>query len=260
MGAAARTGTQSLERAILLLKEVSTRGHFGWQLSDLAQRCSFGKSTAHRLLRCLVRERLVNQHPDGHYYPGPLLFELGLSRPAPMDFQLAMADRLSSLARAVNGIAFLNFRSGDDSVCAARYGTTSLKGVMTIPGTRRPLSVSAGGMAILVALPRSEANEIIKRNIQYLRKSGELRISAIRKMVAFSIMQGFGLHNGQIAPNIMSHGLPLFDANRKPFASISVAGHENDFTLSRFPQVQRALQREVEFAQRRLCNSLRYEA
>ena len=46
----ARSGTRSVERAILILREVANRGHLGWQLSDLAARCGLSKTTAHRLL------------------------------------------------------------------------------------------------------------------------------------------------------------------------------------------------------------------
>jgi len=43
-----RSGTQSLERGALLLKELAARGTLGWRLSDLAKRCELDKGTAHR--------------------------------------------------------------------------------------------------------------------------------------------------------------------------------------------------------------------
>jgi DNA-binding IclR family transcriptional regulator len=58
-------GTQSIERAVALLKELSARGTFGWRLSDLAAHCNLDKGTAHRILNCLQRERLVQQRGPG---------------------------------------------------------------------------------------------------------------------------------------------------------------------------------------------------
>ena len=75
--------TQSIERALRILRELAARGEFGWRLSDLAARCEVDKGTVHRVLSCLVRERFVQQRStDKHYFPGPMLYELGLSLPA----------------------------------------------------------------------------------------------------------------------------------------------------------------------------------
>ena len=153
-----RSGTQSIERAVALLREISTHGQFGWQMSDLAARCHLGKSTAHRILACLVRERLVRQRPnDRHYLPGPMLFELGLSLPAFGDLQHTARKRLAEVAKRTSCIAFLFLRSGDDFVCAVRVGSRELKALTIFLGSRRPLITSAGGVAILLKLPVPDA-------------------------------------------------------------------------------------------------------
>src|SRR3954466_3395768 len=80
MATSLRHGTQSIERAVHVLTEVTGRSRFGWRPTDLAARCGLDRGTTHRILACLVRERLVQQREvDGHYVPGPLLFELGLA-------------------------------------------------------------------------------------------------------------------------------------------------------------------------------------
>ena len=156
-------GTQSIARAVTLLREISTRGHFGWQMSELAARCNLGTSTAHRILACLVRERLVRQRMgDRHYLPGPMLFELGLALPALGDLQSAARQRLVPLAKRFGGMAFLLIRSGDDYVCAAQGASREFKALTIFPGARRPLITSAGGAAILLALPPAEARAIIE--------------------------------------------------------------------------------------------------
>ena len=47
------TGTQSIERAVHILKLLATRGKFGWGLTDLARRAELDKATVHRILGCL---------------------------------------------------------------------------------------------------------------------------------------------------------------------------------------------------------------
>ena len=238
-----RSGTQSIERAMALLREISARGQFGWQLSDLATRCRIERSTAHRILACLVRERMVRQRPsDRHYMPGPLLFELGLAVPEFGELQHAARSRLNALARRTNGIAFLFMRSGDDFVCAVRAGGSELKAVSCVPGTRRPLVLSAGGVAILLALPVAEARATIRRNLSALSRYDEERIRGIRSMLYRTHATGFAVNGGDTIHGINGFGLALCDEGGRPFASIAISGPEHSLTLERLPELRQLLQ------------------
>ena len=206
-------GTQSIERAVALLKELSARGTFGWRLSDLAAHCNLDKGTAHRILNCLQRERLVQQREsDRHYLPGPLLFELSLTLPPLAEFQAACQAPLGRVARRTRGVAFLYLRSGGDFVCAAREGTTPLKGLSIHVGTRRPLVSASGGVAILLALPEEESRRIIAENMKRLARFGELRAKSIEKMIRRSREHGFGINLGDVVPGIHSFGIAIQDA------------------------------------------------
>jgi len=238
-----RSGTQSIERAMVLLREISARGQFGWQLSDLAARCHIERSTAHRILACLIRERLVRQRSnDRHYMPGPLLFELGLSVPEFGELQHVARSRLAALARRTSGTAFLFMRSGDDFVCAVRAGGSELKAATCIPGTRRPLVLSSGGVAILLALPVPEARATIRRNLAALNGYDEGRIRAIRNMLYRTHATGFAVNAGDTVHGVNGFGLALCDKAGAPFASIAIAGSEHTFPLERLPELRQWLQ------------------
>src|SRR5437762_2529351 len=238
-------GTQSIERAVALLKELSARGTFGWRLSDLAAHCNLDKGTAHRILNCLQRERLVQRREsDRHYLPGPLLFELSLTLPPLAEFQAACQAPLGRVARRTRGVAFLYLRSGGDFVCAARVGTTPLKGLSIQVGTRRPLVSASGGVAILVALPEDESRKIIAENMKRLARFGELRAKSIEKMIRRSREHGFGINLGDVVPGIHSFGIAIQDAKGAPFASLTVSGASEDFPLSEIPKVMALLEEE----------------
>jgi DNA-binding IclR family transcriptional regulator len=238
-------GTQSIERAVALLKELSARGTFGWRLSDLAAHCNLDKGTAHRILNCLQRERLVQQRErDRHYLPGPLLFELSLTLPPLAEFQAACQAPLSRVARRTGGVAFLYLRSGADFVCAARIGATSIKGLSIQVGTRRPLVSSAGGVAILVALPDEESRSIISENMKRIARFGELRTKSIEKMIRRSQSHGFGVNLGDVVPGINSFGVAVKDSKGAPFASVTVSGASADFPASGIQKVVAVLEEE----------------
>jgi len=235
-----RSGTQTIERAVALLRTISTRGRHGWQLSELAQRCELRPSTTHRILGCLVREGFVGHRPDERtYVPGSVLFELGLSFYQQGELQHAAKKRLEALARRVNGTAFLFFRSGDDFVCAARIGDAKLRAPV-YPGTRKPLILSTGGAAMLIALPEKEATAIMDRNIADLSKFDKARVRSIRPMLERSFAEGFGVSLGDIFPAINSFSVPLCDATGAPYAAITVAG-----SARALPQERRAEYRNL---------------
>lgn len=238
-------GTQSIERAVVLLKELSSRGSFGWRLSDLAAHCNLDKGTAHRILNCLQQERLVQRREsDKHYLPGPLLFELSLTLPPLAEFQAACQAPLARVARRTRGVAFMYLRSGTDFVCAARVGATSLKGLTIHVGTRRPLVTSSGGVAILVALPQEEFRRIVAENMKRVAGFGELRIKSIEKMIRRSREQGYGINLGDIVPGINSFALAIRDAKNAPFASLVVSGATEDLPAKEIPKVLAALEEE----------------
>jgi len=95
---------------------------------------------------------------------------------------------------------------------------------MTIyPGTRRPLLYSAGGVAILMALPRREAAGIVRRNLTAISHyTGTLE--GIREMLRRSLREGIAVNEGQIVPGLTGIGLALCDASGQPFGSLSIAG------------------------------------
>ncbi len=237
----ARSGTQSLERGAQLLRALAARGTVGWRLSELAARCGLDKGTAHRMIGCFVRERLARQRADRRYVPGPLLYELSLALPQHAAFQSSAGAALEEAARRLRAHAFLLLRSGADFVCAANAGVASVKGLAHEVGLRRPLAVSAGGAAILVALPGDEAAALVADNLRRIEAAGEVRLRAVDRMLRRSRAHGFGIHLGDIVPRVNTYGVAIRHGGAA-FASISLAGRAEDLPPSRLPQILAALE------------------
>lgn len=241
-----RTGTQSIERAVDLLRYLATHNHAGSRLSAIAEECHLRTSTAHRILAGLTRGGLVMQRPgDRRYVLGPMLFELGLSAmPERLELQHAARIRLAELARKTQSIAKLFFRSGDDFVCSVRVGDTriSTQGQTIYPGSRRPLVYAAGGAAILLALPRREAFTILRRNLAALQDYSAGSAEGILRMVRRSYRAGIAVNEGYVVPGITALGLGLSDAQGEPFASISIAAPQELIDLSRLASYRQMLE------------------
>ena len=241
-----RSGTQSIERAVRVLTEVTARSRFGWRPTDLAARCGLDRGTTHRILACLVRERLVQQRAvDGHYLPGPLLFELALSLPAYDALRRQSEPVLARIARRTRGYALLSVRSFDDAVCIASAGMPAYLGTAFEVGTRRPLVGIAAGVAILMAMPRAKAQAIVDRELPILpdRKS-------LARMWRRSLALGFAANVGYTARGVNAVGVPLLDPDGSVFGSLAVAASASDLPSGKLQDTRAALAEDARRVER----------
>lgn len=103
-------GTQSLDRAFLLLREVAAHGNRGARLTDLAADTGFTKATVRRLLAAMTRQRLLEQdEASRRYFLGTEAYVLGTIAAARFSLRhLSGADlaRVTALSHAkYNGSA-----------------------------------------------------------------------------------------------------------------------------------------------------------
>lgn len=239
-----RTGTQSLARGVKLMRMIAARPDFGWRLSDLAAACQQDKATVHRMLACLVEERLVEQRAsDRHYLPGPLMYELGLARPDRVQFQRRAEAAVQSFARRLAGIGLLLLRSGNEYVCSVRAGTLPLSGLMVYAGTRRPLFTSVGGVAILQTLGAQEVRQVLLDNVaQEIARRGTGRLEALQKMRERSDRHGFGVNLGDVVPGLHALAVPVRNADGDAFAALCLMGTAELYPEERLPQLREELQ------------------
>lgn len=239
------SGTQSIGRAATLLRMLATRGEIGWRLCDLAAACGLDKGTAHRILCALMEERLVKQRAaDKRYLAGPMLYELSLSLPRSHAFNAAIETQCAEWARRMNGKAVLQLRSGGDYVCSVLAGPSKLSSGMDNRGTRRPLFTSAGGVAILLALPAAERQRVIEENVeQEIAARGPGRLHLLEKMRERSELHGFGVNLGDVVPGIHAFAVALHDTERRPFAALCIMGAAQHFPDVRLDEVHQELRR-----------------
>ena len=221
------TGTRSVERTLALIKELSCRGEFGWRLTDLAEQVGLDRGTCHRILGCLVSEGFAQRYPnDAKYYPGQLLFEMGLALPQYSQLRELAEPRLEHLSLLTGCIASLSLLSGNDLVCVfQKRGNSELGGMMIRVGTRRPLIGAVGGLAMLEALPKAIADRIIQANVELeTAHRGVRRLEGFERMREHSRERGFAFSAGDLAPGMNALAVPLLDTSGMPVASLTLTG------------------------------------
>src|SRR5690606_12684053 len=151
--------TDTINRAITLLRHIANEGAGGARLVDLSRRAGLPHSTTRRILKSLIRERMVIQsEATRRYRLGHLTHEIGLASP---NYYADLIDvcrpYLHRLVTETADNAFLLTKSGYEALCLDRIeGKHLIKTVVLRVGGRRPLGVGPAGLALLADMDDSE--------------------------------------------------------------------------------------------------------
>lgn len=223
--AAVPAGTQSIQRVVMILRELAARNREGARLSDLVQSLKLEQPTVHRMLRSLVAESMATQDPDSkRYFLGQTVYEFGLAAGHRFGLKELCEPVLSSLSSLTRDTTFLVVRSGDESVCLDRREGDSPVKIFTLAiGDRRPLGVGASGMALLSAYPEDEIRRVIRANAERFANYGESDPRALVARVLKAKELGYSLRDLPGYEGIRAIGMPIVDAHGKPIAALSVS-------------------------------------
>lgn len=251
---AKRTGTQTVDRSFQILKEIAARNARGATLPELAGTLDLHRTTTHRMLQCLVRNGAIRH--DGaskRFFLGPLAIELSIAARPQLDLRTLFAGTISRVAEQTGDTTFLILRSGNDAVCIdRRLGSYPIKTVVVEVGTRRPLGVGAGSLAILSALPEPETQRIIGENARRLPAYNK-NADALARAARAARKAGYAAGPVHGVDGAIALGVPILDAHAAPVAGLSVAAITTRMTGSR----QRALLRTLRDEARQMSEVLR---
>lgn len=241
-------GTQSIERAAHLLRIIASRNSAGLRLVDISKQARLERPTAHRILKCLIAEGLVRQNPETrHYFLGHLIFELGLAATSSFNLRDICHPSLVRLAEKSGDTVFLTIRSGADSVCIDRVeGAFPIKTFTLDVGTRRPLGVGAGGLALLMKLPEQTQQEIVSANALRLSAYNNLTVPVVMKLLKRCRDLGFALNDAQVTPGSTSVGLPIRSRSEEPVLAISIGAISSRMTRERQKELASMIRAELE--------------
>jgi DNA-binding IclR family transcriptional regulator len=217
-------GTQSIERTIQLLKKVATHNTAGLTLAEAARQTGLKVPTVHRMLSCLAEQGLLVQRGSKKgYFLGMLAYELGLAASSHFNLRELCGPVLARISRVTGDTVFLTTRSGLDSVVIERKeGSYPIKVLTQTVGERRPLGSTAGGLALLAAMPCSESEDLITKNLHRLSGYGFLSEPVLRQMLQRARRLGFALNDGDLLVDVTGIGVAIPSDLGSPYAALSV--------------------------------------
>lgn len=249
-----RSGTQSIERALCVMRVVASRNRGGTRLTEISRLARLEQSTTHRILKCLIAGGMIQYNNESRrYHLGHLIFEMGLAAASKFNVQAICRPALSRLAEKTADTIFLTIRSGFDTVCLDRKeGGFPIRTLTLDIGARRPLGVGAGGIALLMSLPEAETNEILNANALQFGNFNNLTVPEVQALVARSKEFGFALNDRQMTPGATSIGMAIQSGYGFPFIALSIGAITSRMSTERQQELAEYLREEV----RLLENSL----
>lgn len=240
-------GTQGIHRVIAMLKTLAEHQEQGLRFVDVADKCGLQPPTAHRMLKALTAEEMVERDTRSRRYRlGPLAFELGIAAAPQFKLIDICAPSLQRLAHATGDTSFLFIRRGNDSVCISREpGTYPIQTPMVTVGSRQPLGVNAGGLALLLALSPTAVEEIIHTISPRLGAYDDCNATDIRRAVERGRAMGYACISEKAVPGVAAIGLAVRTQFGSPAAALAVAATTSRMTTPRQAELLPVLQKEV---------------
>ncbi|AOZ02158.1 IclR family transcriptional regulator [Cupriavidus sp. USMAHM13] len=237
--------SSSLQKACRLLRALSDARNT--RLTDLAGAAGVDKASALRLLETLAAEGLVQRDPDTKAFsPGTEWLALRAAALHRIDPRALARPALIRLAQQFEDTALLSVPSGWESICIElRLGSFPIRANYLDIGSRRPLGVGAGSLALLAALPDAEVEAALQCLAPALNRYPRISTALLRREVEATRERGYAVLLNVVVERMGGIAVALPDPDGYPLAALSIAAL-NERISERETALARALRREAD--------------
>src|SRR5690606_39142954 len=227
-----KTGSQSVHRALYLLKLVGLHHQDGISLANIVQRTGLDRATAYRLLSALVDAGLLERGDKKRYRLGLEAMQLGLKSMSRVPILERCKPLMIRLARRTEDTVYIVVRNGDYAHCIHyEEGSFHIKAlVLQIDGLRL-LGIGSAGTALLSTLSDAEIREFHRRQHKELPQSRAKLTSLLDEMHVIR-QRGYASTENLVAEGVSGVGV-AFEVTPDSYAAISVGAIRSRMTPER---------------------------
>ncbi|QEZ42802.1 IclR family transcriptional regulator [Cupriavidus oxalaticus] len=215
------------------------------RLSDVARATGLDLATASRLLDVLVEEGFVTRDDKRRFGIGPEVFQLADVAQRRVDLRALARPSLERLVEEFEDTAILTEASRGESVCSdIELGTFPIRANYVEIGTRRPLGVGAGSLAVLAWKPEPERTARARLTPQQRQRYPRLTPEVIAAQIAQARERGYVLFLDLVVEKMGGIAVPLLDYEGRPIGALSIAAL-SERILAREARMARRLREEA---------------
>ncbi len=237
----------SLDKALKLLAYFNAdRRVIG--LSELSRLSNMPKATVYRMISTLQRHGFIKKvsivGKDNQYKLGLRFLEYAKLVSEDLEIRKIALPYMEKLRNKVNECVQLIIRDEDEAVYIEKLECTQLIRLYTRTGRRAPLYGGACPRAILTFLPDEEIGRILDTvRLVKITEGTVVDKTKLLEMIRQDRERGYTISYGELEPETVAVGAPIFDNMGKVVASISVAGPDSRFTEEDIPCITEELLR-----------------
>ncbi len=251
--AAPKRNLPSVDRTISVLEFIS-QSKRGCSVSEISRSLSLPKSSTFLILATLVARGYLKKNPETDKYNfGMNLVKLSRKVLAHLDLRDIARPFINSLMKRTGLVVHLAVLAETEAVLIDRASPRdSFVGADWI-GRALDINCSGVGKALVAFLPEEQFNQLI--GVKRLAKHNENTIVTIRGLkrdLARVRELGYSLDDEEDELGLRCIGTPIFDAEHKAIAAVSVAGTVENIPLDRVQVLAAALRQTADEISRRV--------
>jgi len=239
-------GGESVRRATRLVRTVAESNELGIRLSQIARKMDLPVTTAHRILNVLVSEGFLEYDPVSKcYHIGIELYSLG-SKAQQFALREKYRSCLENVARETLDSVYLVIRSSLDALCIDDIeGESTIRIMAYNLGSRRPLGIGAGSLALLAFCPDDEIESILKANELRYRQNNKMTVSKVRGLIKQTRKLGYAFNEGHFMKGINGVGVPIYNNQGDVVAAISAGSISERIDRIRSKEIAEFIKSEI---------------
>lgn len=240
-------GTQSIQRAVAVLRILATARETGLGLTQISMQAGLTPSTTHRILSVLVAEGIVEQRSGTRrYVVGEQIPLLALSHRSREPLLDIVNPHLRAAVSEIGDTGFLTRRAGLDTVCVARQlGTYPIQVLAWDVGERRPLGVTNAGIAILSGMQIDAVRGVLAKNRSRFARYG-VSTEAIQQEVAMAQAKGFAVRARALTPGTSAVSVVIRSSSGAAYGALTINLISRRLSLKRTDEIVAKLRLRTE--------------
>ena len=218
-------GTQSLDRALLVLLRVAESPPPGLTLAECSSTLGYSKPTTLRLLRTLESRNFLRFDDElGVYTLGVANVQLGAEYLRRLDLRGAALPVMKQLVAETKETAHLGTLTRTDVVYIEVVDSPEPVRLFSRVGDFAPAYASAVGKAILAWLPADELDAHLPAALEARTSRTITTIENLLEELSRTRARGYAVDDTENRESIRSFAAPIFDIGNKVVAGVSIAG------------------------------------
>jgi DNA-binding IclR family transcriptional regulator len=242
-------GAQTLLRGLTVIEAVASGCG---DLRSIGLHVGTTRSTTHRLVTCLVKERYLRQMPDKGYALGPRLIELGFQAHHDLGLPEVARPHLEALAEATSDTVHMAVRDGTDALYLLKISGKRGLEMRSRIGGRMPLATTGIGKALILEQSEDEWKKLYALVAHKQFHDDLANTSVARELADWPTWQdrirryavadcAFDLEENE--PTIHCVATPVRDASGAIVAAISISSTTGYLPLKRMQELVPVIQR-----------------